>query len=187
MSFYYFAFGQSKLKINRVNLDGIIRQIIDKNSDFNSQKWNKVSILLQSNTDYFLEFTAETGSEPDSILALDDISLNQAEECEVLSCNFDDDSCKPNQVMGLGVSPSIWIKESYLGSNFSFLRVDVNQVVHNVPSFFGFPIVYPEYPTMCLNFLYLMIGDSSTEVRVGLVQGPKLLSYIWKEKTSIGK
>lgn len=128
-----------------------------------------------------------TGSDPDSIFALDDISLSSASECEVLSCNFDDNLCKPNQVLGLSVSPKIWVQEPYLNSKLNFLRVDVNQVQDNIPSFFGLPVVYPEYPSMCLNFLYLLIGDSATEVRIGLVQGPKLLSYIWKEKTSIGE
>ncbi|CAF0722715.1 unnamed protein product [Brachionus calyciflorus] len=184
LSFYYFIDANSKIQVNKVNLDGRIQTITDKESETKHSEWKKVSILLQSSSDYFIEFTAFTGTNSDSIIAIDDITLSPFENCIVLKCDFDDSECKANQVLGLSVSHKIWINEQYLKSNLRFLRVDLSQVKENIPVFYGLPVINPSYATMCLNFMYFLNGQGSTELRIGLVQGPKLLSYIWKEKTS---
>lgn len=105
---------------------------------------------------------------------------------KVLSCNFEKDYCQPNQVLGNYVNSRLWIVESFSESKSgnSYLRADVSQIHTSQSTFYGFPYILPSYSSMCVSFKYLLNGSNTVELRLGLLQSSKELTYIWKESTN---
>lgn len=183
LSFYYFLNGDTKLEVNKVNLDGTVQMLFGKQSqNLSLNTWKKAFVSIQSSIDYFVEFNGAIGKKLESIVALDDIEMGPLENCLALMCSFDDDSCKPNSVLNESVSSKIWIKETFFGTNSSYLRADIAQISKNTSSFYGFPLVIPIQSTMCLSFIYLLHGLAATELRLGILQSLNH-NYIWKEVT----
>lgn len=210
LSFYYFQNSYSKIEINKINMDGSTQRVFEKEYALIGNNWRKVQISIQSSTDYFIEFNGVTGMNAESIIALDDIQLNTIDKCQgfgilnrvnfnlvnqfikfrflkVLTCQFENDNCRPNQVLGNDISNRLWIIESFAGpkSENKYLRADVSQIRFSQNTFYGFPVVTPSYSSMCASFRYLLNGSNSVELRLGLIQlASNELTYIWKESTN---
>ena len=105
-----------------------------------------------------------------------------------MSCQFENDNCQPNLVLGNSVNSRLWVIESFTDSKIqqnSYLRADVSQIRFSQNTFYGFPLVTPAYSNMCVSFKYLLNGTSSVELRLGLIQtANNELTYIWKESTN---
>lgn len=207
LSFYYFQNSFAKLLINKINLDGTIQRVLDKEYSSIGNNWRKVLITIQSSTDYFIEFNGATGKSPESIVAIDDIQLNTMDKCRVLECQFDNENgdeetsnhCQPNLVLGNSVNSRLWslIEDESMSSSGddysssvkrrpnSYLRADVSQIRYSQNTFYGFPLVLPAYSSMCASFKYILNGSSTVELRLGLIQtANNELTYIWKETTN---
>lgn len=89
LSFYYFQNAYSKLQINKINVDGSIQRVFDREYALIGNTWRKVLITIESSTDYFVEFNGATGKTHESIVAVDDIQLNTIEKCQGLLFSLD--------------------------------------------------------------------------------------------------